>query len=811
MKISKVFFGVICLFFILLSFSCNKRSGDPRILVFSKTAAFYHESIPTAVAALQKLGAENQIIVDTTTNANWFNDDSLKNYSAVVFLSTTGDVLDHYQEAAFERYIQAGGGYLGIHAAADTEYQWGWYGRLVGAYFKSHPAQQDAILDVVDVSHPATEHLPSEWERKDEWYDFKNISDDINIIMTIDEDSYEGGQNPDGHPMAWYHEYDGGRAFYTALGHTDESYNDPLFLQHLLGALDYVIGGNKKLNYKKAKTRNVPEEERFTKTQLVEGVFTEPTEMAILPNLDILIAQRRGEIMRYDNETKDVKQVGFLDVYHESGVPGVNAEEGLMGIVADPDFEDNGYIYMYYSPADTSLNRLSRFEFKNDTIDRATEKTVLEFYSQRGICCHTGGSLAFGENNELYLSTGDNSTPFDQPNEAYANHGYAPLDPRPGYEQYDARRTAGNTNDLRGKILRIIINDDATYDIPEGNLFEESEKTRPEIYVMGDRNPYRISIDKKTNYLYWGEVGPDAANDSLDTRGPKGYDEINQAREPGNFGWPLFVGDNYAYRSYNYATGESGEAFDPAKPINNSPNNTGLTELPPAKPAFIWYPYDESTHFPSVGTGGRNAMAGPVYYTSDFPEESRYPEYYNGKLFIYDWIRGWVKVVTMQDNGDFDKMEPFMAGTRFNAPIEMEVGPNGLLYMLEYGKGWFAKNPDAGLVRIDYNSGPIDEIIDDSASATVDKPRGEALVAALDCAACHKVAEESVGPSYLAVAEKYKDDSHAVPYLIAKIIDGSTGVWGANVMPAHPALKKEDANAIAEWIMTLNESTGHQE
>ena len=213
MKISKVLFGVICLIFILSSFSCNKRSGDPRILVFSKTAAFYHESIPTAVAALQKLGAENQIIVDTTTNSNWFNDDSLKNYSAVVFLSTTGDVLDHYQEAAFERYIQAGGGYLGIHAAADTEYGWGWYGRLVGAYFKSHPAQQDAILDVVDASHEATKHLPSEWERKDEWYDFKNISDDINILMTIDEDSYEGGQNPDGHPMAWYHEYDGGRAF----------------------------------------------------------------------------------------------------------------------------------------------------------------------------------------------------------------------------------------------------------------------------------------------------------------------------------------------------------------------------------------------------------------------------------------------------------------------------------------------------------------------------------------------------------------------------------------------------------------------
>ncbi|WP_118194421.1 ThuA domain-containing protein [Albibacterium indicum] len=810
MKILKFFAGILCLCFVLFSLSCNKRPGNPRILVFSKTAGFYHESIPKGVATIQKLGAENNIIVDTTTNADWFTDDSLKNYSAVVFLSTTGDVLDHYQEAAFERYIQAGGGFVGIHAAADTEYEWGWYGRLVGAYFKSHPEQQKATLNIVDDSHVSTKHLPKVWERKDEWYDFKNISEDIQVIMTIDEDSYKGGRNPDEHPMAWYQEYDGGRAFYTALGHTDESYDDPLFLQHILGGIEYAIGGNKKLNYKKVRTLNVPEEERFTKTQLVEGVFNEPTEMAILPNLDILIVQRRGEVMLFSNESQEVKQVGYLDVYHESGVPGVNAEEGLMGIVADPDFQENGYIYMYYSPADTSVNRLSRFEFKNDTVDNATEKTVLEFYSQRGICCHTGGSLAFGEKRELFLSTGDNSTPFDQPNEAFANHGFAPLDARPGFEQYDARRTAGNTNDLRGKILRIIVNKDGSYDIPEGNLFKDQEKTKPEIYVMGDRNPYRISIDRKTNYLYWGEVGPDAANDSLDTRGPKGYDEINQARKPGNFGWPLFVGDNYPYRAYDYATGESGEVFDPAKPINSSPNNTGLTELPPAQPAFIWYPYGESPDFPSVGTGGRNAMAGPVYYAEDFPEETRYPDYYNGKLFIYDWVRGWMKAVTMQENGDFDKMEPFMTGTTLHAPIEMEVGPDGRLYLLEYGKGWFAKNPDAGLIRLDYNSGPIEKRPDEAEVSTANKPKGSVLVSSLDCAACHKESEESVGPSYRSIAEKYKDDSHAIPYLSAKIIDGSTGVWGANVMPAHPAMKEADANAIAEWIMALNEQ-GHQQ
>src|SRR5690606_28992371 len=148
------------------------------------------------------------------------------------------------------------------------------------------------------------------------------------------------------------------------------------------------------------------------------------------------------------------------------------------------------------------------------------------------------------------------------------------------------------------------------YEIPEGNLFPEgTAKTRPEIYVMGNRNPYRISVDQKTGYLYWGEVGPDANNDSLDTRGPRGYDEINQARKAGFFGWPFFVGDNYAYRGYDYATGQTGERYNPERPENNSPNNTGLQLLPPAQPAFIWYPYAASPDFPQVGTGGRNAMA----------------------------------------------------------------------------------------------------------------------------------------------------------------------------------------------------------
>ncbi|MBO9572956.1 MAG: PQQ-dependent sugar dehydrogenase, partial [Chitinophagaceae bacterium] len=646
---------------------------------------------------------------------------------------------------------------------------------------------------------------------------FKNLNKDVKVLIKIDEKSYSGGTNGENHPMAWYHEYDGGRAFYTELGHTEESYQEENFLKHLLGGIEYAIGGNYNLDYSKVKTPKTPEEERFTKNTLKSGIFFEPVEMTILPNLDILIAQRRGEILLYKNSDTSLTQAGFLNVYNKATVPDVNSEEGLMGIQADPDFKSNNYVYVYYAPVDTSVNRLSRFVFKNDKIDSSSEKIILQFYSQRNICCHTAGSIAFDNNKLLYLSTGDNTTPFDEKGQKYVNNGYAPIDDRPGHEQYDARRSSSNTNDLRGKILRIKINHDGSYDIPEGNLFPKgTDKTRPEIYVMGNRNPYRISIDKKTGYLYWGEVGPDATKDTV-TRGPRGYDEVNQARKAGYFGWPLFVGNNYAYREFNFDTGVSGDFFDPAKPINRSRNNTGLTELPPANPAFIYYPYAASPDFPQVGAGGRNAMAGPVLYNGS---DKTMPAYYDGKLFIYDWIRGWIKAVTMQPNGDFDNMEPFMPSTKFNAPIDMELGPDGKIYVLEYGKGWFSKNPDAALSRIEYNSGELIKKtvgqVNNPATSTVDSAQfkqghqqiddvtaGKNIMETLDCATCHKVDQKSIGPEFIAVSKKYSKKKDAIDYLSGKIIKGSRGVWGETAMPSHPALKEDDAKLIAKWIMSL--------
>ncbi|MDT0607144.1 ThuA domain-containing protein [Croceitalea rosinachiae] len=709
--------------------SCeNKRAGTPKVLVFSKTMGFKHASIPAGIAAIQELGKENGFAVDTTINAELFNEENLKQYSAIIFLSTTMNVLNHYQEAAFERYIQAGGGYMGIHAAADTEYDWGWYNKLVGAQFLSHPSgTPNANFVISDNNFIATKHFTdSIWNRSDELYNYKNINPDVNVLMTVDESTYEGGENGDFHPIAWYHEFDGGRAFYTGAGHTDESFKDEMFLKHILGGIQYAIGDNLELNHDKVRSQIPPENDRFSKVELVGGGFFEPTEMTVLPNNDVLIAQRRGEILLYSDGTKELNEIAKLDVYHKTlKAQGVNVEEGLMGLQKDPDFESNNWIYTYYAPTgNLEVNRLSRFKFENGKFDMGSEQIILEVESQREICCHTGGSIAFGPGNLLYLSTGDNSTPFNEEGEKYVNSGYAPLNDTPGHEQFDARRSSGNTNDLRGKILRIKVNEDGSYDIPEGNLFPVgTEKTRSEIYTMGHRNPYRISVDVKKGYVYWGDVGPDARVDSLQTRGPRGYDEMNQAREAGNFGWPLFIGDNKPYVAYNYKTGESGSAFNPDKPINNSRNNTGLTELPKAMPAYAFYPYSETQDFPQVGSGGRNAMAGPTYYSDLYYGTDKLPSYYDGKVIIYEWMRGWMMAIHLNGDGSFSKMEPFASDIKVNSLIDMEIGPNGKIYLLEYGSGWFSQNEDSGLSYIKFNGGNrpplIDNLIVDRTSGTL--------------------------------------------------------------------------------------------
>ena len=224
---------------------------QPRLLVFSKTAAYRHASILDGKIALVKLAAAHNFAIDFTEDATVFTDANLAHYDAVVFLLTTGEIFDDNQQAAFERYIHAGGGYVGIHSASDTEYDWSWYGALVGSFLNrvnKHSKVMQATIHVVDRTHSSTSMLPPLWVRTDEWYNFAtNPRGKVHVLLTVDERTYTGGTMGADHPIAWYHEYDGGRAWYTSLGHTSESYYEPLFLAHLWGGITYAVGTGKKV------------------------------------------------------------------------------------------------------------------------------------------------------------------------------------------------------------------------------------------------------------------------------------------------------------------------------------------------------------------------------------------------------------------------------------------------------------------------------------------------------------------------------------------------------------------------------------
>jgi type 1 glutamine amidotransferase len=225
--------------------SAEKYGTSPSfsVLLFTKTAGFRHSSIPDGIAAITELGQLHNFDVLATEDAAVFTDQQLALHQVVIFLNTTGNILDETQQAALERFIQNGGGFVGIHSASDTEYDWPWYGQLVGAYFANHPAIQSATVHIVDPNHPSTQPLPTQWTRTDEWYNFQALpAPTITILAEVDESTYTGGTMGSPHPIVWSHEFDGGRAWYTAMGHTSASYADPLFRQHLGGGILWAAG-----------------------------------------------------------------------------------------------------------------------------------------------------------------------------------------------------------------------------------------------------------------------------------------------------------------------------------------------------------------------------------------------------------------------------------------------------------------------------------------------------------------------------------------------------------------------------------------
>ncbi|MEV7084918.1 ThuA domain-containing protein [Streptomyces sp. NPDC093085] len=467
-------------------------------------------------------------------------------------------------------------------------------------------------------------------------------------------------------------------------------------------------------------------EESFQQVTLAKGAdeVGEPMSLAVLPDRSVLHTSRDGTL-RITDAGGDTRVAGVLDVYSHD-------EEGLQGVGVDPGFAENRAIYLYYAPPlDTpagdapengtaadfapfdGVNRLSRFTLNEDgTLDKASEKKVIDVAASRGTCCHVGGDIDFDADGNLYLSTGDDTNPF-------ASDGYTPIDERADRNPaFDAQRSAGNTNDLRGKLLRIKVADDGSYTIPEGNLFAPgTEKTRPEIYAMGFRNPFRISVDKPTGIVYVGDYGPDAGAASP-TRGPSGMVEFARVTAPGNFGWPYCVGKNEPYIDYDFGTKESGAAFDCAAPKNTSRHNTGLTDLPPAQPA--WIDYDGGS-VPEFGNGSESPMAGPVYrYDADLNSPVKFPEEYDGDFFAGEFGRQWIKRIEQDADGKVEKINPFpWSGTQV---MDMAFGPDGALYVLDYGLSWFGGDEHSALYRIENSTGGKSPI----AVAAANKTSGKA-------------------------------------------------------------------------------------
>jgi cytochrome c len=501
-----------------------------------------------------------------------------------------------------------------------------------------------------------------------------------------------------------------------------------------------------------ALAQDFPDQSRFQKVMLNDRPG-EPMSLAVLPDGRVLHTSRRGEVRIHDPRTGlNTLIVNMADEDENPRGLYQHDEEGLQGIAIDPDFEENRWVYFYYSPrlntpvdvigtginegnapenldapgererlalfaanANTSYMLLSRFKFRSGDIDISSEQEILRVPVDRGLCCHVGGQIEFDDDGNLYLSTGDDTNPFQ-------SAAYTPIDDRPNRNPaFDARRTSGNTNDLRGKILRIRVQEDGSYTVPNGNLFRRGQAgTRAEIYAMGLRNPFRFSVNRRNGDIYLGDYSPDARVPNP-ARGPQGTGRWMLVRGPGNYGWPFCMSPDLPYVDFDFATGQSGEEFNCNRPINDSPHNTGLRVLPPVLQPDVWYSYPEADFglFPELleqrGGDGIGPMGGPAYdWDREVRSPLRWPRVFDGHPLFYEWTRDYVKVFELsRPNGSRLEAIHHLFGGPTSAnpnvvqdnPMDMEFGPEGALYTLEYGDGFFSENPEAQLARIDFVRG----------------------------------------------------------------------------------------------------------
>ncbi|MFZ5892726.1 MAG: ThuA domain-containing protein [Myxococcota bacterium] len=655
------------------------RSGTLQILVFTAERGAQHQTLPAVTALFQELPASENIQAIISADADRFSDAGLKRFDAVVFANTSGSVLNEGQENALRRYIQRGHGFVGVHAAADTQLGSNWYAALVGAQALREATAGSWTLGFEENTHASALNLPATFELAAGSYEFdRSPRQRAAVVLKVVAPLAAEGEDK---PVSWYHQFDGGRSFYTSLGHASETWQDPNFRAHLLGGVRWAARGS-----------------GFGRAVLTRAMQS-PIALAVRPDDDIYFIERTGEvrILRAKSGKVDVALALEVDTAQENG---------LLGLALDPAFAKEPFVYLYYSApiAETSAdqgpagrNVLTRFTARADgTLDASSRVVLLEVPSERR-CCHEGGALTFAADGTLWISTGDNTNPFD-------SNGTAPIDRRPGRETFNAERTAANPFDLRGKILRI--NRDGS--IPDGNLFPTTgELGRPEIYSMGVRNPYRLAADPLDGRVFFSDIGPDASSDS--TRGPRGYDEVNLA-VPGNYGWPHCIGEGLPYSNVDFGTGSIGAPFDCAASV-----------MP-----VLAYDYGTMT-YPALGRGilpdgtfiGRAAIAGAVY-RSGGDARAAWPARFQGQLLMADWTRSLIAAVQVDAAGRAARVERVLSSEMFRRPIDLEVGADGSLYVLEYGSSFWGNNPDAQLSRIEYAPfGSLEPIAELSASALI--------------------------------------------------------------------------------------------
>lgn len=363
----------------------------------------------------------------------------------------------------------------------------------------------------------------------------------------------------------------------------------------------------------------------------------------------------------------------------------VNAsfEGGLIGFTLDPNFSNNRYAYFHYTDPVLAQHNISRITIdNNNSLDLASESILLSFAVQIDECCHVGGSMDFDGDGNLYIAVGDNTNPFD-------SDGYTPVDERTGRSAWDAQKSASNTNDLRGKILRIKPSGGG-YTNPPGNLFEQDSLHRGEIFTMGHRNPFRITIDSETNQLLWAEIGPDAGG-SDPNRGPGGYDELNKTNIAGNFGWPYFSGENEAYNDFDFTTSVSGAKFDALNVVNDSPNNNGAIDLPNAQPAWVTLSH-------------RALMVAGVYrWDPAITDEYKLPSYFHGRLIYWNFNNDEMFEAPVDDASP--DLRRWLDTSVMDGIIDGVISPHdNRLYLISFGGNCCGKPNDAGLlVEVKYN------------------------------------------------------------------------------------------------------------